>query len=241
MIRIKNITKSYRKLKALDHISLELNAGQSIALIGPNGSGKSTLMKCILGLVFAETGSIRVFDKEITRSGEYRRNIGYMPQIIRFPDNMKVAQLFSMIRDIRNQRTTIDTELIEQFEINSFIHKPLGSLSGGMKQKVNAALAFMFHPDILILDEPTAGLDPNGAELLKEKIKQEKEKGKLIIISSHIMADLEEITSDVLYLIDGKNEFFKSTDLLIRETGTQNLGKAIAKIMSTLNTGHENH
>ena len=241
MIKIQNISKTYNKLAALNNVSVNLFPSQSIALIGPNGSGKSTLMKCILGLVFPDKGTIEVMGEKITFTGNYRKKIGYMPLIVRFPDNMKVGQLFNMIQDIREEKINIDRELIEQFEINSFINKPLGALSGGMKQKVNAALAFMFNPDILILDEPTAGLDPLSAELLKDKIKNEKEKGKLIIISSHILADLEEITTHVVYLIDGELEFFKSMDSLIKETGTQNLSKAIAKIMTEIKVVHENN
>lgn len=241
MIEINNITKSYRKITALQDISIDLNENQSVALIGPNGSGKSTLMKCILGLVYADAGTIKIRGLEISAGGNYREHIGYMPQIIKFPENMKVHQLFKMVQDIRNKKTDFDTELIERFEIHSFINKSLGSLSGGMKQKVNAALAFMFKPAILILDEPTAGLDPLSAEILKDKIKNEKAAGKLIIISSHIMADLEEITSHVLYLIDGRIEFFKTPQTLIAETGTENLGKAIANIMSAIKSGHENN
>ena len=241
MIKIQNISKTYNKIAALKNVSVNLFPSQSIALIGPNGSGKSTLMKCILGLVFPDKGTIEVMGEKITFTENYRKKIGYMPQIVRFPDNMKVGQLFNMIQDIREEKINIDRELIEQFEINSFINKPLGALSGGMKQKVNAALAFMFNPDILILDEPTAGLDPLSAELLKDKIKNEKEKGKLIIISSHILADLEEITTHVVYLIDGELEFFKSMESLIKETGTQNLSKAIAKIMTEIKVVHENN
>ena len=241
MIKIQNISKTYNKIAALNNVSVNLFPSQSIALIGPNGSGKSTLMKCILGLVFPDKGTIEVMGEKITFTGNYRKKIGYMPQIVRFPDNMKVGQLFNMIQDIREEKINIDRELIEQFEINSFINKPLGALSGGMKQKVNAALAFMFNPDILILDEPTAGLDPLSAELLKVKIKNEKDKGKLIIISSHILADLEEITTHVVYLIDGELEFFKSMDSLIKETGAQNLSKAIAKIMTEIKVVHENN
>ena len=241
MIKIQNISKTYNKIAALNNVSVNLFPSQSIALIGPNGSGKSTLMKCILGLVFPNKGTIEVMGEKITFTGNYRKKIGYMPQIVRFPDNMKVGQLFNMIQDIRDEKINIDRELIEQFEINSFINKPLGALSGGMKQKVNAALAFMFNPDILILDEPTAGLDPLSAELLKVKIKNEKDKGKLIIISSHILADLEEITTHVVYLIDGELEFFKSMESLIKETGTQNLSKAIAKIMTEIKVVHENN
>lgn len=241
MIKVQNISKSYNKIAALDNISINLFAAQSIALIGPNGSGKSTFMKCILGLVFPDKGMIEVLGEKITSSGNYRKKIGYMPQIVRFPENMKVYQLFNMMQDLRNEKINIDRELIEQFEIEAFINKPLRALSGGMKQKVNAALAFMFNPDILILDEPTAGLDPLSAELLKDKIKKEKEKGKLIIISSHILADLEEITTHVVYLIDGKLEFFKSIESLIKDTDSQNLSKAIAKIMIELKEVHENN
>lgn len=241
MIKIQNITKIYNKLTALNNVSVNLFPTQSIALIGPNGSGKSTLMKCILGLVFPDKGTIEVHGEKITISENYRKIIGYMPQIVRFPDNMKVQQLFNMIQDIRNEKNKIDNELFEQFEIGTFINKPLGALSGGMKQKVNAALAFMFEPDILILDEPTAGLDPLSAELLKEKIKKEKERGKLIIISSHILADLEEITTHVIYLIDGELEFFKSMESLIKDTNTPNLSKAIAKIMTEIKVIHENN
>ncbi len=241
MIKIQNISKTYNKISALNNVSVNLFPAQSIALIGPNGSGKSTLMKCILGLVFPDKGTIEVLGEKITFTGNYRKKIGYMPQIVRFPDNMKVRQLFDMMQDIRNDKINIDNELVEQFEIDAFINKSLGSLSGGMKQKVNAALAFMFNPDILILDEPTAGLDPLSAELLKEKIKKEKEKGKLIIISSHILADLEEITTHVVYLIDGELEFFKSMESLIKDTGTQNLSKAIAKIMTEIKAVHENN
>ncbi len=241
MIKVQNITKIYNKLTALNNVSVNLFPTQSIALIGPNGSGKSTLMKCILGLVFPDKGTIEVHGEKITISENYRKIIGYMPQIVRFPDNMKVQQLFNMIQDIRNEKNKIDNELFEQFEIGTFINKPLGALSGGMKQKVNAALAFMFEPDILILDEPTAGLDPLSAELLKEKIKKEKERGKLIIISSHILADLEEITTHVIYLIDGELEFFKSMESLIKDTDTPNLSKAIAKIMTEIKVIHENN
>ena len=241
MIKIQNISKTYNKISALNNVSVNLFPAQSIALIGPNGSGKSTLMKCILGLVFPDKGTIEVLGEKITFTGNYRKKIGYMPQIVRFPDNMKVRQLFDMMQDIRNDKINIDNELVEQFEIDAFINKSLGSLSGGMKQKVNAALAFMFNPDILILDEPTAGLDPLSAELLKEKIKKEKEKGKLIINSSHNLADLEEITTHVVYLIDGELEFFKSMESLIKDTGTQNLSKAIAKIMTEIKAVHENN
>jgi Cu-processing system ATP-binding protein len=102
------------------------------------------------------------------------------------------------------------------------------ALSGGTRQKVSAALAFLFNADVLILDEPTAGLDPLSSELLKDKIRSEKERGKLILITSHILSDLEELTTDVLYLQEGKKMFYKTMAELREETGEEKLSRAIA-------------
>jgi Cu-processing system ATP-binding protein len=155
-----------------------------------------------------------------------------MPQIGRYPDNMKVGQLFTMLQNIRNvsiEKT--DQILIEQFELEKIFEKPMRTLSGGTRQKVSAAVAFLFDPPILILDEPTAGLDPLASEILKEKILSEKKKNKLILITSHILSDLDEITTHIMYMQEGKMQFFKDIGTLQEETGELRLGKAIARIM----------
>jgi Cu-processing system ATP-binding protein len=155
-----------------------------------------------------------------------------MPQIGRYPDNMKVGQLFSMIKNIRRvPEQNLDTDLLVKFNLVSIFEKPMRTLSGGTRQKVSAALAFYFDPAILILDEPTAGLDPLSSEILKEKIMQEKRKNKLILITSHILSDLDELTTHVMYLQEGKMIFFKDIETLRRETGEDKLGRAIAKVM----------
>ena len=154
-----------------------------------------------------------------------------MPQIGRYPDNMKIGQLFSMIKNIRSTETQLDEELYYKFKLDTLADKSMRSLSGGTRQKVSAALAFLFDPDILILDEPTAGLDPLSSEILKEKILNEKQKGKLVLITSHILSDLEELTTDVLYLQDGKVIFCKTLAELKFETGEEKLSKAIASVM----------
>lgn len=231
MIRIENINKQFRKLQALCEINVQFNKGQVISLIGPNGSGKTTLIKSILGLVKPDSGKILFNDVAISESVAYRKDIGYMPQIGRYPDNMKVGQLFSMIKNIRNKEKKFDEELFFKLKLDTLTDKSMRSLSGGTRQKVSAALAFLFDPEILILDEPTAGLDPLSSEILKEKIIAEKEKGKLILITSHILSDLEELTTDVLYLQDGKMIFFKPLAEIKLETGEEKLSKAIATIM----------
>ncbi len=232
MIRIENIKKRFKKLQALDDISALFNEGQVVSLIGPNGSGKTTLIKSILGMVKADSGSIYVNAVPINGDPSYRSRIGYMPQIGRYPDNMKVGQLFSMMKDMRKVLDSeLDTDLLVKFNLASIFSKPMRTLSGGTRQKVSAALAFYFNPDILILDEPTAGLDPLSSEILKEKIMQEKKKNKLILITSHILSDLDELTTHVMYLQEGKMIFLKDIDTLRQETGEDKLGKAIARVM----------
>lgn len=230
MIRIENINKRFKKLHALNGIQAQFNKGQVISLIGPNGSGKTTLIKCILGLVKPDRGTIFFSGEPVSENVEYRKNIGYMPQIGRYPDNMKIGQLFKMIKNIRAEKG-LDEELFFRFRLDTILEKSMKSLSGGTRQKVSAALAFLFNPDVLILDEPTAGLDPLSSEILKDKILAEKQKGKLILITSHVLSDLEEFTTDVMYLQDGKIIFNKSMQELKMETGEEKLGKAVAGMM----------
>lgn len=232
MIRIENLEKRFKKLQALNDINALFNSGQVVSLIGPNGSGKTTLIKSILGMVKADSGHIYVNGKQINGDPSYRSDIGYMPQIGRYPDNMKVGQLFQMIKNIRKVAdTALDTDLLVKFNLASIFDKPMRTLSGGTRQKVSAALAFYFNPSILILDEPTAGLDPLSSEILKEKIMQEKKKNKLILITSHILSDLDELTTHVMYLQEGKMIFLKDIEILRKETGEDKLGRAIAGIM----------
>lgn len=184
-----------------------------------------------------DKGEIIVNNQPVRGAWTYRNLIGYMPQIGRYPDNITVKQLFEMLNSIRKDKINErDTELMESFSISSFENKTMRSLSGGTRQKVSACLAFLFNPQILILDEPTAGLDPVSAEILKEKVIREQQKGKLILITSHILSDLEEIASEVLFLNEGKKVFFKKTEELKKETGSGNLSKALATIMQ-----HENY
>ena len=230
MIHIETVYKKFRRLQVLENISARFTAGQVIALIGPNGSGKTTLIKSILGMVRPDKGTIRVKDHLVTGNPDYRQFIGYMPQIGRYPDNMKVGQLFEMMKKIRGIES-VDIDLLTRFEIEKIYEKPMRTLSGGTRQKVSAALAFLFDPPILILDEPTAGLDPLSSEILKEKIIQEKKKNKLILITSHVLSDLEELTSHIMYLQEGKLQFIKDLETLQEETGEIKLSKAIAKLM----------
>lgn len=240
MIRIEHINKRFKRLQALDDISANFSNGQVISLIGPNGSGKTTLIKSILGMVKPDSGKIFVRDQPVNGDPAYRSDIGYMPQIGRYPDNMKVGQLFEMMKKIRNANgEETDNDLVLQFNIPAIYEKPMRTLSGGTRQKVSAALAFLFNPSILILDEPTAGLDPLSSEILKEKIIAEKKKNKLILITSHVLSDLEELTTHIMYLQEGKMQFLKDLETLQEETGEIKLSKAIAKVMRGYETDNK--
>lgn len=232
MIIATNVTKKFGKLTALDNVSVNCNKGQCISLTGPNGSGKTTLIKCLLGMVVPDSGFITFNQQNILHHWKYRSQIGYMPQTGKYPENMTIAQVLDMMKDIRkNNNTVTDEELINTFDLHQIHHKKMRTLSGGTRQKVSAALAFLFNPDVLILDEPTAGLDPLSTELLKEKIRKEKQKGKLILITSHILSDLDDLVTEVIYMQEGRLLFHKSIGQLKEDTGQSQLSRAIAQVM----------
>lgn len=219
-------------MTALDAVSVNMESCKGYALIGPNGSGKTTLIKSILGLVIPTSGEILFEGKSILNDWRYREKIGYMPQIGRYPENMTIGDVIDMMKNIRPGVSNFDEELIDIFNLGKIYTKRMHTLSGGTRQKVSAALAFLFHSPVLILDEPTAGLDPVSAELLKDKILKEKQKGKLIIITSHILSDLDELTSEIVYLFEGRIQYNNSIKNLKLETGEKRLGKAIATFIS---------
>lgn len=235
MITVTNVIKKFGKLAALDNVSITCNSMECIALIGPNGSGKTTLIKSMLGMVVPDSGTVLFNNKDIANDWKYRKHIGYMPQIGCYPENMTIGQVFDMMKSIRKDASIhLDEELFFEFGLDKLMDKRMRTLSGGTRQKVSATLAFLFNPDVLILDEPTAGLDPVASEILKEKIRKEKEKGKLILITSHILSELDDLVTQIIFMQDGKLKFQKSIEALRNETGEQKLSKAIATIM--LNT-----
>ena len=215
-------------MTALDDVSFDLFPGKSYALIGPNGSGKTTLIKSVLGLVVTTSGRIAFDGVPISRDWTYREKIGYMPQIGRYPETMRIGEVIDMMKSIRPGKTRYDEELIDEFNLGKLYEKRMHTLSGGTRQKVSAALAFLFNAPVLVLDEPTAGLDPVSSEILKDKISKEKHKGKLVIITSHILSDLEELTSNMIYLYEGRLQYNNTVAALKEETGEKRLNKAIA-------------
>lgn len=234
MIKIKNLYKKFGKVEVLKGLDLDIKAGGIFAVLGPNGSGKTTLIKSILGMVIPNKGEILIQEKSVLKKHEYRNNINYLPQIANFPSNLSVKELLDMVKNLRTKPAK-DQDLINLFKLEPFLDKKLGNLSGGTKQKVNIILTFMFDSELLILDEPTTGLDPISLLNLKKVILAEKEKGKTVLITSHIMSFVEEMADEIVFLLDGKI-YFKGTLSAIKEqTNQTDLEHAIAAILTKEN------
>lgn len=233
MIEIDNLHKKFGKNEVLKGIDLTIDSGGIFAVLGPNGSGKTTLIKSILGMVVPNQGIIKLNGSSIKKSWEYRNDIDYLPQIANFPGNLTVKELIKMIKDLRSNKVADDKRLIELFKLQPFLDKKLNNLSGGTKQKVNLVLTFMFDSSLVILDEPTTGLDPISHIRLKQLITAEKEKGKTILITSHIMSFVEEIADEIVFLLEGKIYFRGSIPQLKTKTEQPDFEHAIASMLSS--------
>ncbi|MDC9721175.1 MAG: ABC transporter ATP-binding protein [Urechidicola sp.] len=234
MIQINNLHKKFGKLVVLDGLDLEINSGGIFAILGPNGSGKTTLIKSVLGMVIPNDGDIKINEQSVLKKWEYRNQINYLPQIANFPANLSVKELIAMVKNLRPKEAN-DNDLIKLFSLEPFLDKKLGNLSGGTKQKVNIVLTFMFDSELIILDEPTTGLDPIALIHLKELIQKEKSKGKTILITSHIMSFVEEVADEIVFLLDGEIYFKGSISALKKQTNQVDLEHAIANLIAKEN------
>jgi Cu-processing system ATP-binding protein len=199
--------------------------------VGPNGSGKTTTIKALLGLVKPTAGDIYVDGTSIEGQWSYRQKIGYMPQIARYPENMTVGELFDFIKKVRGNNTDRDKELLSYFGLDDELNKKMRALSGGMRQKVGAILAMMFDPEILIFDEPTAGLDPRASVQFKKLVHREKDRGKTVLLTTHIMSEIEELADYLIFIVGGEIKYHGPMQELILKQQEQRLEGAVAKMM----------
>ncbi len=232
LVAMKNIHKRFGPQHVLRGADLHLRRGRVTAVVGPNGSGKTTLIKILLGLVRPDDGEI-VFDGHTVRPGDvdYRARLGYMPQAARFPENLSAREVLTMLRDLRGPDADTNDTLIQTLGLAAELDKPLRTLSGGTRQKVNAVAAFLFRPDLLVLDEPTAGLDPVSSTAFKDRIRRERERGTTFVLTSHIVSELEELADDVAFLLDGRVQFYGSASELRARAGTEKLERALVHLM----------
>ncbi len=233
MIEVRALHKSFGSLKVLDSIDLVLETGKVTAVLGPNAAGKTTLLKCILGLVKADAGQIIVDESPVNGDFRYRSMIGYMPQTARFPDHLTGREIIDFLASLRGSTERQDADLIELLDLTEHLQKPVRSLSDGTRQKISALIAWLFHPSVLILDEPTAGLDPRASSALKDKILEARDLDRTVVLTSHIMSEVEELADYVIFLDTGKIAFEGSAAAIRDQTGEVRLERAIARMMTT--------
>jgi Cu-processing system ATP-binding protein len=231
LVRFEGVHKRYGRVQALSGVDAEFRPGRIAAILGPNGAGKTTLMKILLGLVRPDEGRVRLGERVVSGDAEYRHQIGYMPQLPRFPGSMSGRELADLLTDLRDYRGEPDDELVEVFGLEGDLDKPFRALSGGTRQKVNAALAFRYRAPVLVLDEPTAGLDPVAARLLKDKVRGERDRGRTVLLTSHDLGQVESLADDIVFLLDGRVRFAGALDGLLDATRQDDLEAAVAHLL----------
>ena len=232
MIRFRSVSKRFGRRTVLQGLTAEIATGRVTGLVGPNGAGKTTLLKLLLGLATPEAGTIALGSHFLDGSPKYRATIGYMPQIARFPAHLSGRELLRTLVALRGGAVVPELSLAEAFDLGEAFDRPLGVLSGGTRQKVNAVLAFAFRPELLVLDEPTAGLDPVAARVLKDRILADRAAGATVLITSHVLPELEELADDVLFLTEGVARWQGGVHELKVTTGQPTLERAIACLLS---------
>jgi ABC-2 type transport system ATP-binding protein len=205
-VTVENLTKSYGQQLALNNVSFSVNSGEIVGLIGPNGAGKSTLMKIICSLLLPTSGDVIINDLSVKNYPyEIKRHLGYLPENNPLYTDLYVKEYLGHVAglyDTKNNNKRVD-EVIQMTGLGPEMHKKIGLLSKGYKQRVGLAQAIIHDPDILILDEPTTGLDPNQIIEIRNLI-SELGKEKTVILSTHIMQEVEAICRRVIILNKGQ-------------------------------------
>jgi len=225
IVETRNLTKVYRdfwgrqKVRAVKALDLEIRRGEIFGLLGPNGSGKSTTIKLILGLLFPTSGRVLVFDKDATDVGKNER-IGYLPEesyLYKFLNAEETldfyGRLFNMPAHIRRERTA---ELIEQMDLGWAKRRRLREYSKGMTRRIGLAQALINDPELILLDEPTTGLDPIGTRDMKDLIIKLRDEGKTVLMCSHLLADVQDVCDRIAILHQGELKELGRVDSLLK-------------------------
>ena len=232
MITVHDVHKCFGALQVLRGVELTLAPGRVTAVVGPNAAGKSTLIKCMLGLTRPDRGTITLADGRDVRLPEARAAIGYMPQSPSFPGNLTGHEVLAMLDALRPD-VMPDRALVEHFALAEQLDKPVRTLSGGTRQKLSAVIAFRYRPQLLVLDEPTAGLDPLAASVFKSAMVAARDAGVTILLTTHVIAELAALADDIAFLLDGGIRFSGAVSTLLRDTATTTLDDALTRLMQS--------
>jgi ABC-2 type transport system ATP-binding protein len=211
MIYVENLRKYYGKTRGLESVTMQVNPGEIFGFVGPNGSGKTTLIRILLGLIQKDQGIAKVLGEDVF-VGQYQMNehIGYMPSESFFFQELKVKQIIDFFQSLRNVDLTYLDRLINVLDID--LTKKFKNLSFGNKKKIGIVIALMHQPKLLILDEPTSGLDPLIQNRFLDLLIEQQKKGATILLSSHVLSEIEKVCDKVALIKDGEILFTKTID-----------------------------
>ncbi len=227
ILKIEGLTKDYGSIKAVDHVSFSINSGKIVGLLGPNGAGKTTTINMILGILDPTQGSIEIFGKSLKNNrSKISKNINFAAVYAHMPANLTVRQnlyVFGLLYEVKNLKKRIDF-LLYEFDLERFSETKAGLLSSGEASRLNIAKAIINNPRLLLLDEPTASLDPNISQLVRRKIKEFVEMTKTATLwTSHNMQEIEAVCDQVLFLSHGKILLSGNPKTLPSEYGKKDL------------------
>jgi len=206
LVEVRGLSKSYRTIRAVDDVSFDVEPGEAVCLLGPNGSGKTTLLRCAAGLLRPDRGTVSVCGADPrAESRNARLRFSYLPQHASFPSNLSVREVMSFHAALRRvDEAGALSSLREAGFSESDRARAVGELSGGMLQRLSLAVAGMPPVELMLLDEPTANLDPEAAILHREQARRWKKQGRALLFSTHVLKDVEELADRVVVLVEGR-------------------------------------
>ena len=206
IINVQDLTKSYGGRTVLDRLSFRIPAGETVAVVGPNGTGKTTMLEILMTLRNADSGSIRIMDRDLTaQRDEIRSKIGVMLQEGGMYLYIKLKEALDLFASFYNVGREKIRQTIDYFELEPYLNTKYHKLSGGWKQRFLLAIAFLHDPDLVFLDEPTTGLDPKATQLVWEKIRGGVQKDKTILLSTPSMEEVDKCCARVIVLCGGRS------------------------------------
>ena len=227
-IKFQHITKLYGTQKSLDEVNFSIETGEIIGLLGPNGAGKSTLIKILIGLLSPESGQLFNHDQALnTQSLNYKRRIGYLPEDNPLPQELFVKEYLAQTAALYALNPFDGKTLIERTGLTPVEHKKIGALSKGFKQRLGLAAALIHEPELLVLDEPMTGLDPNQIQEIRKLIKSLSPK-TTVLLSTHILQDISAICDRILVLNQGK----LVKDLALKDLDNKNDTEALEALFT---------
>jgi ABC-type multidrug transport system ATPase subunit len=213
VIQAHDLVKRYGALTAVDHLSFEVEAGETFALVGPNGAGKTTTLRLLLGLSRPDQGRITIGARRLApHDPEARADLGYVPQRVEFPRGRTVAEVLRFFADLRGLPASAVTTAIERVGLQAHADRRAADLSGGYSQRLSLAQALLADPSLLVLAEPTASLDPEATWEFRSLLERLRGEGKTILLCSHLLSEVERVADRVLIMVDGRRAALERLD-----------------------------